>query len=599
MRLPEYPPVSAPAGQRVDGTDRRPGWRVAHTLARPVQGFGRWLRLDFAGLIGGFWFFTLSLTPSLVPRSWIYQAALSGITVTIGYAAGWLVGWLVRMAKRLVAREWAAPRQVVLAAWIAVISIGSVASSAYLLASSQWQRDLSALMGMDSPGPNHYFLVVGIAAAVFLLFLTLGRGIRGVGRWFHRLFGRRVPVPVAAVSSVASVALIAFWSWTGLLYPTLMGAANNMFEALNETTSETSVEPVSSLRSGGPGSLVSWESLGRKGREFIGSGPSASDIATFAGRVAQEPVRAYVGIEAAEELDDRVALAVAELDRVGGFDRAVLVVTTTTGTGWIDAAAADALEFLHLGDTAIVGIQYSYLPSWLSFVVDDDEAQAAGTALFQAVRERWLELPAASRPTLLVYGESLGAMGSTGAFDDLDDVRTQVDGALWVGAPDSSELRRDLTSRRDAGSAAVQPVVDGGRAVRFWNADGDAPGVGAGWDSPRVLFLQHASDPVAWWSPSLLWSQPGWLREPLAPDVLPTLSWFPFVTFWQVTGDMAVAAQVPDGYGHRYAAEHVDAWMALAPPASWPASRTEDLRAMLREYCPVATAVFSIVGTCW
>lgn len=598
MRIPTYPPEPAVAEPRADVLDRRRGWHLVRTVGRPVRAFGRWLRLDFAGLIGGFWFFTLSLTPSLVPRSWIYQAVLSGITVTIGYTAGWAVGWLVRLIKRLVARNRTLPRQVVLAAWITAVAIGSVTSSAYLLASSQWQSDLSALMGRESPGPNHYFLVVGIAAAVFLVFLALGRVIRGLGRWFHRLFGRRVPVPVAAVASVASVALIAFWSWTGLLYPTLMGAANNMFEALNETTSETSVEPASALRSGGPGSLVTWDSLGRKGREFIGSGPTASDIASFADRPAKEPVRAYVGIDAAEELEDRVALAVRELDRAGGFDRSVLVVATTTGTGWIDPAAADALEYLHLGDTAIVGIQYSYLPSWLSFLVDDDEAEAAGTALLQAVRDRWLRLPAESRPTLLVYGESLGAMGSTGAFDALDDVRAQVDGALWVGTPDSSTLRRDLTRQREPGSTAVHPVIDDGREVRFWSADGDAQGVGPEWERPRVLFLQHASDPVAWWSASLLWSQPDWLREPLASDVLPTLSWFPFVTFWQVTGDMAVAAQVPDGYGHRYAAEHVDAWLALAPSESWPASRTEDLRAMLREYCPVATAVLSIVGTC-
>ena len=573
-------------------------WRAVWSLSRPARAVGRWLRLDFAGVIGAFWFFTLSLTPSLVPRTWIYQAVLSGITVTIGYTAGCLVGSVVRLVKRLVARRRMLPRQVVLAAWMVVIAVGSVASSAYLLASSQWQSDLSALMERESPGPNHYFLVLGIAAAVFLLFLAFGRGVRGVWRWLHRLFGRQVPVPVAAAASVLSVAGIAFWSWTGLLYPTLMGAANNMFEALNETTSETSVEPTSSLRSGGPGSLVTWDSLGRKGREFIGSGPSAAEIGTFTGLPAQEPVRAYVGMDAAGELADRVELAVQELDRAGGFDRAVLVVATTTGTGWIDPAAADALEYLHLGDTAIVGIQYSYLPSWLSFLVDDDEAVAAGAVLLEAVRARWLELPAASRPSLIVYGESLGAMGSSGAFDDLDDVRAQVDGALWVGTPDSSKLRRDLTRQRDPGSTAVHPVIDEGRAVRFWSAAGDAPGVGAQWERPRVLFLQHASDPVAWWSPSLLWSQPAWLREPPAPDVLPTLSWFPFVTFWQVIGDTAVAAQVPDGYGHRYAAEHVDAWLALAPPAAWPADRTEDLRAMLREYCPVATAVISIVGTC-
>jgi uncharacterized membrane protein len=582
---------------RVDRRGRRVP-RAARVLLRPVRGFVRWLRLDFAGVIGAYWFFTLSLTPSLLPRSWIYQAALSGITVTIGYTTGWLVGCLVRLVKRVTAAHRQPPRRLVLFAWATAVTIGSFASAAYLLASSEWQTELTALMGRESPGPNHYLLVLGITAAMLLVFLALGRGVRGIGRWLHRLFGRRVPVPVAAAASVLCVAGVGFWAWTGLLYPTMMGAANSMFEGLNETTSETSVEPSSSLRSGGPGSLVSWDSLGRKGREFIGSGPSGQDIRAFSGVPAVEPVRAYVGIDAAVELDDRVDLAVRELDRMGAFERSVLVVATTTGTGWIDPAAADALEFLHAGDTAIVGIQYSYLPSWLSFLVDEDQAQAAGRALLDAVRSRWVELPESARPRLLGYGESLGAIGSTGAFDDLDDVLARVDGALWVGTPDSSALRRELTRGRDAGSTAVQPVVDEGRSVRFWNTHGDAPGVGAEWHRPRALFLQHASDPVAWWSPSLLWSKPAWLREPPAPDVLPTLSWFPFVTFWQITGDMAVAAQVPDGYGHRYAADHVDAWLALAPSETWPADRSEELRAVLREYCPVATSAVALVGTC-
>lgn len=567
-------------------------------LVRSVRGFWRWLRLDFAGLAGAYWFFTLSVTPSLLPRTWIYQAVLSGITVTIGYMLGWLVGVIVRLVKRLVASDRSLSRRVVRSAWIVLVAAGTVAGASYLVVSSEWQSELSALMERDSPGPNHYFLVIGIAAVLFLFFLAFGRAIRWLDQWLHRQFGRHVPVPVAAVASVLSVAVIAFYSWTGLLYPTLMSGANDMFEALNETTSESSVEPTSSLRSGGPGSLVSWDSLGRKGREFIGSGPSAEEISEFTGQPAVEPVRAYVGIGAAEDLDERAKLAVRELERMSGFNRSVLVVATTTGTGWIDPAAADSLEYLHSGDTAIVGIQYSYLPSWLSFLVDESEARAAANMLLEAVRSRWVELPDDSRPRLVVYGESLGAMGSQGAFADVEDITERVDGALWVGAPDSSELRRQLTADRDAGSTVVQPVIDRGRQVRFWDAGGDPPGVGSDWETPRVLYLQHASDPVAWWSPSLIWSKPEWLSEPPEHDVLPSLSWHPFVTFWQVTGDTAVAAQIPDGYGHRYAAEHVDAWMAIAPPEDWPVERTEDLRAILREYCPVATAVISVVGTC-
>ena len=82
------------------------------------------------------------------------------------------------------------------------------------------------------------------------------------------------------------------------------------------------------------------------------------------------PLRVYVGLNSAETVEDRAALALDEMIRVGAFDRSVLVVTVPTGTGWMDPAAMDTLEYLHGGDTAIVGVQYSYLTSWISLLVE-------------------------------------------------------------------------------------------------------------------------------------------------------------------------------------------------------------------------------------
>ena len=73
-------------------------------------------------------------------------------------------------------------------------------------------------------------------------------------------------------------------------------------------------------------------------------------------------------------------------------------MVTVTGTGWVDPDAASSLEYLHGGDTALVGLQYSYLPSWISFLVDRDEAAEAGTALYRQVHRRWSQLPAGAAP---------------------------------------------------------------------------------------------------------------------------------------------------------------------------------------------------------
>jgi uncharacterized membrane protein len=116
--------------------------------------------------------------------------------------------------------------------------------------------------------------------------------------------------------------------------------------------------------------------------------------------------------------------------------------------------------------------------------------------------------------------------------------------------------------------------------VRF--ADGvaslDRP-AGAPWGGPRVLFLQNASDPVVWWSPDLLLQRPDWLREPRGPGVSRSMSWYPVVTFWQVTADLVEANRVPPGAGHRYGTLVADAWAAIAPPPGWTATDTGRLRA--------------------
>jgi uncharacterized membrane protein len=96
-----------------------------------------------------------------------------------------------------------------------------------------------------------------------------------------------------------------------------------------------------------------------------------------------------------------------------------------------------------------------------------------------------------------------------------------------------------------------------------------------------VLYLQHPSDPIVWWSPDLLFSKPDWLSERRGRDVLGSMVWLPVVTFWQVTADLPMAAGVPSGHGHKYNAEHVDAWNAILQPPGWTADDLARLRALV------------------
>lgn len=84
-----------------------------------------------------------------------------------------------------------------------------------------------------------------------------------------------------------------------------------------------------------------------------------------------------------------------------------------------------------------------------------------------------------------------------------------------------------------------------------------------------MVYLQNASDPIVWWSWELAVRRPEWLEEPLGPDVTDEVNWFPFVTFWQTTVDMAVSYGVAAPHGHRYGTNAVEGWSAVAPPEGW------------------------------
>jgi uncharacterized membrane protein len=316
-----------------------------------------------------------------------------------------------------------------------------------------------------------------------------------------------------------------------------------------------------------------------QGRAFVAGSPTATQLESFSGTPPAEPIRLYAGLDSSPTVDGRAALAVRELDRTGAFSRAVLCVVNTTGTGWVDRRAADSLEYMYNGNTALVAIQYSYLPSWLSFLVDPDRARAAGRELFDQVYDHWSQAPAGHRPKLLVFGESLGALGAESAFSGVDDLRNRTDGALFVGAPDASTLRREFTARRDPGTRQVLPVYGGGATVRFADQISDLDVPASPWNLPRVVYLQHASDPVVWWSPRLILNRPTWLKERRGRDVLPGIRWYPFVTFWQVAADLVHAFHAPPGHGHNYGTETVDAWTRIAPPPGWTDAQSDHLRA--------------------
>jgi uncharacterized membrane protein len=395
-----------------------------------------------------------------------------------------------------------------------------------------------------------------------------------LSRWMGRRAARAVGWVLAAGVTVGLV--------SGVLVDGILALTDRIFAVRDTTTSETAVQPGTSLRSGGPGSLVAWDTLGRQGRNFVGEGPTAAEISAFTGSGAKEPIRAYAGIASAEDVEERAALAVADLERAGGFDRAYLMVAGSTGTGWLDPAAVASFEYETGGDSAEVSMQYSYLPSWASFLVDQDKAREAGRALFDAVYQTWSRLPAAERPELYAFGLSLGSFAAEAPFSGEADMANRTDGILLAGPPAFNPLNREFTEGRDPGTPEVQPVFRDGRTVRFTNDPAvGIPPADQTWDGTRVLYLQHASDPVVWLSPNLLLHRPDWLAEQPGPDVTSEMVWIPFVTFWQVAADLLEPVDTPPGHGHTYTLEFVDGWASLLQPPGWTPEQADRLKGIV------------------
>lgn len=534
-------------------------------------------------------FFCLSLTPSLLPRDWLFQGLIGGLDAAIGYGIGVFV---VKVLRRFFLRNlswWPPGRRVQWTLKSGVVAGSATASVLMVIPGAAWQRQVSALMGMEGPTTLGYLRTLLVAVVVGGVCVGTARVLLDLIKTMARVFIRRwrLSDEVALFIGTAIVVVLAITLVNGVLLRGFLIGANWVFQPQNTTTMLGIVQPQESERSGSPTSFADWETLGYQGRNFVGTGPNSDELSELNGAPAREPIRVYVGLQTADTDDQRTAVLLSELERTGAFERKLLVIVPTTGTGWINPVAASSLEMMYNGDTAIVGSQYSFLPSWISFLGDREKSTESGRMMIDAIHQRWESRPADRRPELVLYGESLGSMAGQAAFAWLPDItRMGFSSVLWVGPPNASPLWEAITARRDPGTPEVQPRYDDGRTVRFSQANGAAQiaaDTAGPWQGTRVLFLQHASDPIVWWSDDLLFTRPDWLREPPGRDRTASMRWYPIVTFGQVAADMTNAASVPDGHGHNYGDFVLDGWAAVAPPDGWTPDDTERIRTALQK----------------
>lgn len=542
-------------------------------MARLPARIGR--SFSVTGLVAGTLFFAASLTPSLLPRTDLLQGVLSGCSFAAGYGFGVMLRHLWEFLQLpMLSGRWRRPLRYFLLAVCAVVCVF------YLLKASDWQNDIRMLMDLEPVADSRPIETGVTALGVFLAIVFLLRLLLILPRRSSRLFERFLPPRLAVLTGTAVAALLVWSVADGVIFRLTLRAVDASFQRFDALVEDNVAQPRTPLHTGSAGSLIDWDDLGRAGRRFVASGPSAARISGFTEEEALEPIRVFVGLNSAETVEERTDLALAEMERVGAFDRSILVIVTPVGTGGIDAGAMNTLEYLHHGDVASVAVQYSYLTSWLSLLIEPGYGADTARSLFTKVYERWSAMPRDRRPELYLHGLSLGALNSDLSVDLFDIVADPIDGALWSGPPFSTATWQLATAERNPGSPAWLPVFRDGSVIRFTNQANALASRRENWGPFRIAFLQYGSDPVTFFSPSIFYQRPDWMEGERAPDVSDQFRWFPVITFLQLVLDMMNAVQVPSGYGHRYAAEdYIDAWVALTEPAGW----TEEKIAALKQ----------------
>src|ERR1700744_2475485 len=500
--------------------------RATRLLWRQVQS------LSGVGLLLGTLFFAAALTPTLVPRAYLTQGALAGACFAIGYAAGVLWRWLwhyLEVPEPSERLRSIANTLIAAASFLVVIT--------FLWRAAEWQNSIRAVMKMEPVETAHPLKVCGVALVTFLALLVLARLFRLVTVFLSGCVRRFIPRKLANVLGLVAATLL-FWSIaSNLLVRTAFQALDSSFREFDARIEPERPQPTDAGTTGGAASLVNWNELGRAGREFVASKPTAAEISAFTGRPARDPIRVYVGLRGAETARDRARLALAELKRQGGFDRSILVVITPTGTGWVDPAAMVAVEYLHDGDVASVAMQYSYLNSPLSLLFQAEYGEEAAQALFAEIYGYWTTLPKDKRPKLYLHGLSLGALNSQKSAELFETIGDPIAGAVWSGGPFASRIWRSITANRNQGSPEWRPEFRDGRFVRFMNQDGFTVPTDAPWGPMRVVYLQYASDAITFFDYRDAYRPPAWMNAPRGPDVSPELRWYPVVTMLQLRSE--------------------------------------------------------------
>ena len=530
--------------------------------------------LSYTGVVVAVLFFAISLSPSLVPRPFLLQGTLSGVLLALGYCIGFLIAqlWLYLQLPILKKNNLTLSR----------IVVGSLSAFLFCYAiyfSTNWQNELRNQMGLPEAALSSHLTMTMVALGLAFLLLLCVRFLNKLVIYLKLRFKKVIPQRIAHTLSTLLLASVIFFLTNNLLVSKFVSVLDDTYQLLDENIESDLSPPVNMLATGSSASLIKWQTLGRTGQDFISEGPTQAQLSDYFKEAVKHPIRVYAGLRSTETVEQRAELALQELIRVDAFKRSKLVIATPTGTGWLDPSAVDTFEYLHKGDTAIVAMQYSYLPSWLTLLVDPSAARVTATTLYNKVHHYWSKLPEDSRPDLYLFGLSLGAFGAETSINLTTVIKNPIQGALFVGTPFTSVLSPLLTRYRNPDSPQWLPVIQDSSMVRYTGQKNSLENPEWKWGPMRFVYIQYASDPIVFFSTDLYRREPDWMKGERGHDVSSEFRWFPVVTFFQVLFDLPMAEKVPRGNAHNYSASsYINGWISVTDPENWDKDDVENLK---------------------
>lgn len=530
-----------------------------------------------------------SFSPSLMPRSTAHQALLAGLSGTAGWATGsaayaagartgnavtdtailagvaaaglstrYLIPWSEQEPK------WRAPvrsfGQVVGAGAASAAMVSAVRNSASGMSVSIAAMTTASAIGAirvrkeiaqqdaerdeyDFETPSPLRSLVQGAGVLGVLGALIG-GYRNSGGALARVMERRLGVPPTVARYSGNALATAVWVLgVRAAYQSITTGLARYDRVVDPGYDQP---PTTPERSGGPASEVPWSRLGRQGRRFITDAPSVETIEQVMGKPAvAEPVRVFVGYDAARSAEARVTLAMSELRRTSAFDRSILIVSAPAGTGYVNTLPMEVADYATLGDSAAVAVQYARLPSLLALQQTPSGANHH-RLLLAAIRDELDTRPPESRPRVVVYGESLGSWAGQDAFIDGGPIAFKdmgVSEALWVGTPYYSKWRRQALE-----DGAPGGTVEEINSIEELDTDSE---------ERIVTLLTHYNDPVDRINLSLFYREAPWIMEsPVKPGISEHQRWRPVITGLQSIIDAINATNPTPGVfravGHDY-----------------------------------------------